>query len=46
MASSKDVAKALSIIGADFLSSSLKKTFDEFIHEYFDPGSKCDIMKL
>ena len=32
--------KALNIIGADFLSSSDKKTFDDLIHEYFDPGSK------
>ena len=46
MASSKDVVKGLNIIGAGFLSSSDKKTFDDLIHEYFDPRSKCDIMNL
>ena len=46
MASSKDVAKALNIIGADLLSSSDKKTLDDLIHDYCDPGSKCDIMNF
>ena len=44
MASLRDVAKASNIIGADFLSSSDKKTLDDLIYEYFDPRSKCDIM--
>ena len=44
MASLRDVGKALNIIGADFLSSSDKKTLDDLIYEYFDLRSKCDIM--
>ena len=44
MASSRDIAKALNIIGADFLSSSDKKALDDLIHEYFDPRGKRDIM--
>ena len=34
-ASSRDVAKALNIIGANFLTSSDKKALDDLIYKYF-----------